>query len=77
MNAATEFDIGSRVECTDGPVGHLSRVVLDPVARALTHIVVDTRSRRGVGHIVPINYVAVITDFSSELITRIPQGGSA
>ncbi len=58
MNAATEFDIGSRVECTDGPVGHLSRVVLDPVARALTHIVVDTRSRRGVGHIVPINYVA-------------------
>jgi hypothetical protein len=58
MNAATEFDIGSRVECTDGPVGYLSRVILDPVARALTHIAVDTRSGRGVGHIVPINYVA-------------------
>jgi sporulation protein YlmC with PRC-barrel domain len=58
MNAATEFDIGSRVECTDGPVGHLSRVVLDPVARAITHIAVDPRSRRGVGHIVPIDYVA-------------------
>ena len=58
MNAATEFDIGSRVECTDGPVGYLSRVVLDPVALAITHIAVDPRSRRGVGHIVPIDYVA-------------------
>jgi uncharacterized protein YrrD len=58
MSAATEFDIDSEVECTDGSVGHLRRVVLDPVARAMTHIVVEPRSRRDVGHLVPIKYVA-------------------
>jgi hypothetical protein len=55
---ATEFDIGSEVECSDGAGGHLRRVVVDPVARWITHIVVEPRSRRGVGHLVPIRHVA-------------------
>ncbi len=32
------FGIGARVDTTDGHVGNLTRVVIDPVAQALTHL---------------------------------------
>jgi sporulation protein YlmC with PRC-barrel domain len=57
MTAVTEFTIGTEVSCTDGPCGELRRVVLDPVARALTHLVVEPKHGRGVGHLVPIGLV--------------------
>ena len=55
MSAATEFSIGSEVVCSDGACGEIGRVVVDPVARALTHLVVEPRSRRGKGRLVPID----------------------
>jgi sporulation protein YlmC with PRC-barrel domain len=58
VGEATEFDIGSEVVCSDGVCGDLTRVVIDPVARAITHLVVEPRSRRGVGHLVPVDRVA-------------------
>ena len=36
MSETTEFTIGSEVACSDGVCGELTRVVVDPVARALT-----------------------------------------
>jgi sporulation protein YlmC with PRC-barrel domain len=51
MSEATEFIIGSQVACSDGPCGELRRVVVDPVARAITHLVVA-------GRLVPIDLVA-------------------
>jgi hypothetical protein len=33
-------------------------VVVDPVARAITHLVVEPRHRHGMGHLVPIALVA-------------------
>ena len=53
----TEFTIGSDVSCSDGPCGELRRVVVDPVARALTHLVVEEKHRQGTGHLVPIELV--------------------
>jgi hypothetical protein len=54
MTAATEFTIGSEVICTDGTCGEIRRVVVNPVARALTHLVVEPRLRQGTGRLVPI-----------------------
>ena len=57
VSAATLFIIGSEVSCNDGVCGELIRVVIDPVARTLTHLVVEPRHRRGAGHLVPIGLV--------------------
>lgn len=57
MSETTQFMIGSEVACTDGVCGDLKRVVIDPVARAITHLVVEPRDRRDVGHLVPIDLV--------------------
>jgi hypothetical protein len=50
----TEFTIGSEVECGDGVCGELQRVVVDPVARTLTHLVVDAKHEPGTSRLVPI-----------------------
>jgi sporulation protein YlmC with PRC-barrel domain len=57
MSEATQFMIGSEVACTDGVCGDLRRVVIDPVACAITHLVVEPRHRRNAGHLVPIDLV--------------------
>ncbi|MDQ2760327.1 MAG: PRC-barrel domain-containing protein [Actinomycetota bacterium] len=57
MSETSEFTIGSEVVCSDGVCGDLSRVVLDPVARTLTHLVVEPRHGRAIGHLVPIDLV--------------------
>jgi sporulation protein YlmC with PRC-barrel domain len=62
MSERAEFSIGSEVTCSDGVCGDLRRVVVDPVARALTHLVVEPRHGRGVGHLVPVDLVAATTE---------------
>ncbi len=57
MNETRDFTIGSEVVCSDGVCGDLKRVVVDPVARTLTHLVVEPRHRRRTGHLVPIDLV--------------------
>jgi sporulation protein YlmC with PRC-barrel domain len=61
MSDSAEFSIGSEVACSDGVCGNLRRVVVDPVARALTHLVVEPRHRPGTGHLVPIDLVTSTT----------------
>lgn len=58
MSEAAEFDIGSDVACSDGVCGKLTRVIVDPVARALTHLVVDPGVRQEEARLVPIDFVA-------------------
>ena len=55
---ATAFVIGAEVVCSDGALGELTRVVVDPIARAITHLVVAPPHRRGTGHLVPVALVA-------------------
>ena len=57
MGETAEYSIGSEVTCSDGICGELSRVVVDPVARILTHLVVDPKHRQGQGRLVPIDLV--------------------
>jgi sporulation protein YlmC with PRC-barrel domain len=58
MSETSQFIIGSEVACTDGVCGDLRRVVIDPVARAITHLVVEPRDQRAAGHLVPIELVS-------------------
>jgi sporulation protein YlmC with PRC-barrel domain len=52
-----EFTIGRDVSCSDGPCGELRRVVIDPIDRALTHLVVQPAHRRETGRLVPVALV--------------------
>lgn len=58
VSEANEFLIGSKVACDDGICGELRRVVVDPVARAITHLVVEPAHKEGEGRLVPIDLVA-------------------
>ncbi|WP_329455060.1 hypothetical protein [Streptomyces sp. NBC_01497] len=42
MSEAVLYTIGSGVRCADGECGSLRRVVIDPIARRVTHLVVDS-----------------------------------
>lgn len=64
MLDATPFTIGADVSCSDGSCGELTRVVVDPITRSATHLVVDPKHRRGLGRLVPI---ALITEATAEI----------
>ncbi|MGH9290649.1 MAG: PRC-barrel domain-containing protein [Acidimicrobiales bacterium] len=53
---AMRMELGLRIECTDGPGGTLRDVVIDPVRRQLTHVVVE-RHHHHLAHLVPIEDV--------------------
>ena len=46
-------DFGSRVDCTDATWGVLAAVVIDPVAKRLTHLVVDPDREELLARLVP------------------------
>jgi sporulation protein YlmC with PRC-barrel domain len=57
------FRMGAQVLGSDGECGELARVVIDPVAQALTHLVVAPKHHPGLGRLVPVDLVeAVETD---------------
>jgi uncharacterized protein YrrD len=57
MAGTTPFTIGADVSCTDGVCGKVSRVVIDPRARTVTHFVVNDRQFQG--RLVPLSLVDV------------------
>jgi sporulation protein YlmC with PRC-barrel domain len=52
------FTIGAHANCSDGECGEVIRVVIDPVARTVTHLVVEPKHRKGLGRLVPLELVA-------------------
>ena len=61
MAETTQFTIGADASCTDGVCGEVSRVVVDPVARAVTHLAVEPKGRQGLGRLVPLDLVDATT----------------
>ncbi len=59
--AETPFVIGADARCVDGVCGKVVRVVVDPVARAVTHLVVQPGHWAGLGRLVPLDLVAAAT----------------
>jgi sporulation protein YlmC with PRC-barrel domain len=61
MTDEIQFTIGSEAGCSDGPCGEISRVVVDPITRAVSHLVVEPKHRQGLGRLVPLDLVDVST----------------
>jgi hypothetical protein len=58
-----KFEIGSDVRCVDGDCGMITRVVVDPIARTVTDIVVEPNHRQGLARLVPLHIVESVTGF--------------
>ena len=48
------LEIGNRVRCTDGVYGELADIVIDPLEKRLTHLVVRPEQGEGEARLVPI-----------------------
>ena len=59
MDQTTAVTIGAEASCTDGACGEVSRVVVDPVAREVTHLAVEPKGRQGLARLVPLDLVEV------------------
>src|ERR1700733_9965175 len=57
MAEIVQFTIGAEASCSDGTCGEVTRVIVDPVAEAVTHLVVEPEHRRGLGRLVPLGLV--------------------
>jgi sporulation protein YlmC with PRC-barrel domain len=61
MATTALFTIGAEVSCTDGVCGKLRRVIVDPVAEAVTHLAVEPRRLEDRGRLVPLDLVDATT----------------
>jgi len=48
------LEIGKRVNCTDGVYGELADIVIDPLEKRVTHLVVQPEQRYGERRLAPI-----------------------
>jgi hypothetical protein len=55
--STSTIPVGARVYCTDGYGGILTQLVIDPVARRLTHVVVQDGALQGFDHLVPVERI--------------------
>ena len=53
--------IGADASCTDGACGQVSRIIVNPVNREVTHLAVDPAHRRGPARLVPVDLVDATT----------------
>ena len=59
--AETEFAIGATASCSDGVCGEVSRMIVDPATRTVTHLAIEPKHRREPGRLVPIDLVDTTT----------------
>jgi sporulation protein YlmC with PRC-barrel domain len=57
MTAQTEFAIGAQASCVDGACGEVRRIVIDPAARTVTHLVIEPKHRQQPGRLVPVDLI--------------------
>jgi sporulation protein YlmC with PRC-barrel domain len=62
VSESTEFTIGASASCSDGYCGEVSRVIIDPAAGTVTHLVIDPEHRREAGRLVPLDLVDATAD---------------
>ena len=67
MAETTSFTIGADTSCSDGACGQLTCVVVDPVARAVTQLVVEPKHRFEPGRLVPLALVDRVDATTGEI----------
>jgi hypothetical protein len=55
--AEAEFTIGARASCSDGSCGEVRRLIIDPAADTVTHLVIQPGHQREDARLVPVNLV--------------------
>ena len=55
------FRIGAYASCTDGAWGQVSRIIVNPVTREVTHLAIDPQHPHGPGRLVPVDLVDATT----------------
>jgi len=53
----SEFTLGSEASCSDGVCGEVSRTILDPATRSITHLVIEPKHHSTGGRLVPLDLV--------------------
>ncbi len=61
MAQTMTFWIGADTSCTDGTCGQVSRIIVNPVTREVTHLAVDPKHRHGPARLVPVDLVDATT----------------
>jgi sporulation protein YlmC with PRC-barrel domain len=59
MADTTQFTIGTEAAGSDGAVGRLSRVIIDPTVEEVTYLVIEPEHRPDLGRLVPVDLVDV------------------
>lgn len=67
------FRMGAEVVASDGDCGELVRVIVDPVAQALTHLVVAPKHHRGLDKLVRLDLVKSADDDHIRLSCTVAQ----
>lgn len=62
MAEAEGFRIGAEASCSDGLCGKVSRLVMDPVALTVTHLVIEPKHWAEPGRLVPVHLVDTTAD---------------
>jgi sporulation protein YlmC with PRC-barrel domain len=62
------LELGSPVNCTDGPFGELADIVVDPTKRTVTHLVVEPHQDHGQARLAPID-LATVQDGEPPIVT--------
>lgn len=75
MPAGEPFKMGARVSASDGECGELVRVIVDPVAQALTHLVVAPKHHRGLDKLVRLDLVESADDHEVRLRCTVAEFG--
>ena len=70
VGESAEFILGSSVSCRDGPCGELTRIVVDPGPRSVTHLVVTPPQRGEAARLVPVRLAAAQTAARSSGLAR-------
>ncbi len=62
MAEETEFAMGAKASCADGPGGKVIRVIIDPATKTVTHLVIEPKHRVGAARLVPLDLVDSAAD---------------
>jgi sporulation protein YlmC with PRC-barrel domain len=57
MDETRQFTIGAVARASDGECGDLKRVVVNPVSKTVTHLLIEPKHRSGLGRLVPLDLV--------------------
>jgi hypothetical protein len=55
------FRIGADASCSDGTCGQLSRIIINPAASEVTHLVIQQKHRTGADRLVSVDLVDATT----------------